>query len=324
MIKSQKGDYKMKKIIILLAILTFQADIVLAKEAADVTSLLKAKLEQAQDGEQKIVEIRITDEQLKVADPNEVLALLATYEKTGSRSRRHLAYFYEVQLAHLQPKLEVRQEVTKRLVNAILDPNSGVSGHACSWLLSFKEEDFTDTTKATISRAMTQKEPSMCLIRICGVANIKEQLPLLKELLIDELEYKAKSEKSAGVMWYHLLGWQSRLARARMGVQEDINKCIELAEAEENLDNRVIVLLSDIGYIRQPDTIRYLQKYLESDEKVSPEALGEPVASYAMDILAESLSNYPIKRKKIRSYSQDEINLCRKWMSEQKEWKIIR
>jgi len=296
----------MKKLIILLAALTFQVDSVLAKEAA---------------------EIEVTNEQLKTSDPCQVLSLLSKYENDPCWSVREQAYRYEVRLANLQPKPEIRQEVTARLVKACFDPNLGMHNHALPWLLSFKKEDFSDATKAAILQILTkfhgEHEQYMAAL-ICGVADVREALPHLKELLIDELEYKAKAEKPAGVMWYHLLGWQARLARARMGVQEDINKCIELAEAEEDLDARVIRLLSDIGYIHQPEAIRYLQKYLESDEKVSPEALGEPVASYAMDILAESLSNYPIERKRGRGYSQEEIEICRKWMSEQKEWKIIR
>ncbi len=86
-------------------------------------------------------------------------------------------------------------------------------------------------------------------------------------------------------------------------------------------------LFRDIGYIRQPEAIEFLKTYVFSDEtigQVSPPVPGEPVASYVIDILADCLENFPIEKRKGRGYKPEEMDLCRKWMSEQKEWKIIR
>jgi hypothetical protein len=293
-------------ITLLLLLLMFRVDFVSAKGTAG---------------------IEVTNEQLKTSDPCQVLKILEKYENDPCRWVREQAYRYEVRLANLQPKPEIRREVTARLVKACFDPNLGMHNHALKWLLSFKEEDFTDATKAAILQVLTKRgawEQYMASL-ICGVANVHEALPHLKGLLIDELEFKSH-EKEYYRKWYHTLGWQARLARARMGVKEDIDKCIELAEAEDDLDARVTVLMHDIGYIRQPEAIKYIQKYLESNERIlptNPGALGEPVASYVIDILAECLRDFPVKSGG-RRYKPEEIELCRKWMTEQKEWKIIR
>lgn len=238
---------------------------------------------------------------------------------------------YEVRLARLQPRPEIRQEVTARLVKACFDPNSGMHHHTFKWLLAFGEADISATTKEFILQSLTklhgETERHMRAVLICGVANIREALPRLEELLIDELEYKSSHQEDYHIKWFHTVGWQARLARARMGVQEDINRCIELAEAEENFDHRVTVLLHDLGYIHQPETIDYLRRYLNSDRRLpptNPDALGEPCSHYVMNIIAESLNNYPIERREGRHYTQEEIELCREWMAKQTKWEIIR
>ncbi|MCH8120533.1 MAG: hypothetical protein IIC00_12485 [Planctomycetes bacterium] len=276
--------------------------------------------------------IKISNTQLKAADPQHVLSLLAPYERDESRAVRRLAHLYGVRLAGLQPRPEVRQEVTARLVKVLVTPNSDLSPAPYKWLLSFTEKDFSNNTKAVIRQTLDKDNPNHGLIgirgvvRICGVANIREELPHLKGLLIDELAYQAKADKTHNKKWYLTVGWAARLARARMGIKEDIVRCIELAEAEQDSTERVLRILPQIGYIRQPEAIKYLQKYLESKKRlpsVKATVLGELYASRVMHILAESLISYPVKKKEARNYTQEEINLCRKWMSEQTKWVII-
>jgi hypothetical protein len=55
-------------------------------------------------------------------------------------------------------------------------------------------------------------------------------------------------------------------ARARMGVKEDILRCIDLVESHPDEDYRVTWLLHGLSYVRQPEVINYLQKYLNSDK----------------------------------------------------------
>ena len=64
------------------------------------------------------------------------------------------------------------------------------------------------------------------------ISNLKYlgKLPQLKEFLIDEEDYDKNSKYMK--IWYYTTAWTARLARARIGVKEDIEKCISLLESE--------------------------------------------------------------------------------------------
>ena len=113
-----------------------------------------------------------------------------------------------------------------------------------------------------------------------------------------------------------------------MGVQEDIDRCLELVEGEDDEVERVLRLLDDVGYIRQPAAIKYLRRYLNSEGRLPPQSgpsdPGQKYASFVMSILADCLSNYPVKKDEGHSYKQEEIDLCRQWMAQQTSWKIRR
>jgi len=314
---------------LLLIALIFQVNSAIAEEKVDVFKLLKAKMEHARGPARELtIDIRITDEQLKEADPHKVLALLAPYEKDSEWPVRHMTHYCIVRVANIHPTTQVRQEVAKRLVEAEIN---GTDRGAFRLLMDFASKDFNDQSKALIRQALTQAnigkvggDPSIWL---CGVANMQDQLPHLKKLLIKEVAYRSDPKMRHLPKWYYTSGWAARLARARMGVKEDIDKCLELVDTVENVDRKVTILLHHVGYIRQSAAIEYLKRYFLSDLRLSatnPGGLGEPVSNYLMPILADCLSNFPVKKRKARSYTKEEIELCRKWMSEQKKWVIIR
>jgi hypothetical protein len=157
---------------------------------------------------------------------------------------------------------------------------------------------------------------------------MEDQLPTLEKLLIGEMRHQARVQKgAAGFTWYYTAGWAARLARARMGVREDIERCLELVESVQDANERVLRLFHDVGYIRQPQAIEYLKTYFLSDLRLPPTnsgELGEPVANYLMPILANALRDFPVASREGRTYSEEERETCRKWMAEQKGWDIIR
>jgi len=267
----------------------------------------------------------LSNQQLKTVDPNYLLRVLEPYQNDQTWTVRRLTYWYEFRLAQAQPIRKVRQEVVQRLVKASI--TSSVK-QVNKWLLTFMEQDFTQDVKEMIRQSLQRDKVNRWHILICGVARIDDQLPILEKMLIDEMEYQAKVEKQrVGKKWYYTTGWSARLARARMGVKEDINKCLQLVETVENLDRRVITLLRDVGYTRQPEAIEFLQRYLESQQRLSPvkpTAPGQPVASYVLDILIDCLKDFPIERKPGRGYKWKQIEQAREWMKEQKKWDIIR
>ena len=165
------------------------------------------------------------------------------------------------------------------------------------------------------------------------IADMKEELPRLKEFTIDEKEYMNDNPIIKKYYpWYITKGWSARLARARMGVKEGIIKCIELAETVENEHDRVEIMLPQIGYIRQPEAIEYLTRYFERNwqlpSEITSSSIGESYSKWViLDILATSLKNFPVKPATPvngRQYTKEDLELCHKWILEQKEWQIVR
>lgn len=296
-------------------------------ESSTVASLIREDLDQHRDKNTIKRSIQIKDEDFKKSDPAQLLALLSPYEKDENQLVRRFAYIYDIKIAKTHPTPQVRQEVTSRLLDAFYDRNFDYSGNIGGRLLEFQEKDFNTQSKNILFQAVTDEKAGAGTIKLCGVANITDALPILEELLFDEEKYVKQARYEVEATWYVKKGWDARLARARMGVQADIKKCIELIELEKNFHIRVTNLLHDVGYIRQPAAISVLKKYLDCDERLSPiegHTLGEPVAGYVINILADCLTDFPIERREQRGYKAEEIQLCREWMAKQKEWNIRR
>lgn len=315
---------KIKNILIILLLLPQ-----ISQGQSEITKEVESKLNIIMEQRRNNMPFKgINSELLKTSDPKRILSLLSQFDQDNNGSVRRLAFSYEVQLANINQTDEIRQDVTKRLTKALVEPNSNVSPHPYTYLLSFQAKDFNDSSKQIIRQALEKDNPSSKIMQICGVANFQDELPRLKDLMIDEIAYMNDPNKRNFPEWYYTKGWNARLARARMGVKEDIEMCIKLLDSEVvKKPDLIHFMLKDIGYIRQPQSIECLKKYLNSEMRLAstnPGMLGEPVASYLIDILADSLSGFPVKKKPGRGYSLDDINEARKWMADQKEWKIIK
>jgi len=203
----------------------------------------------------------LTDERLKQESPERTLSLLKQYEDDNSFSVQHLVYFYEKKIADLHSTPEIRQRVVESMVRHLIDPKSQIRRDCYRWLSGFTEKDFNGESKKLLTQQFTEKKvPHFRVILICGVANIQDGLPILEKLLIDEAAHQKDPKNHTE--WYFTSGWYARLARARMGVREDIAKCIELIENEIRINDEIPeILLNNIGYIRQPESIKCLRVF---------------------------------------------------------------
>ena len=315
-----------KYIIVLLIILSLTEQFSVSNEKLSFDELVSSNIESARVRENPPA-IKITDEQIKAADPNKILEDLLSYEKDQDSRVRSRTHRFIVRVANLHPdNVIVRQEVTKRLVMAEFD----MSDRGAYRMMNLTAKDFNNQSKTLIRQALinanlgkTGGDPSVWL---CGIANIQEELPQLKEFLIDEEDYDKNSKYMK--KWYYTTAWTARLARARMGVKEDIEKCISLLESEiKKNPYEIHSMLNYLEYIRQPESIKCLESYLNSDlrlPRTNPDEPGELISNYIIEILIDNLENFPIKKNVLRAYSPEQIDIARKWMSEQKEWQIIR
>ncbi|MDD5435446.1 MAG: hypothetical protein PH343_08460 [Nitrospira sp.] len=277
------------------------------------------------------------DEYILSIDDKLALDSLKLYEDDTSKDVRDKAYFLGHRVAKSSSITRIRQEMTSRLVKGLNSDELLLWQHTGKWLLDYTNADFTASTKQNIHNLFVKfakdchgTAPDMRaydIVLIAGTANIIEEMDNFNKLLFDETNWKNTS-------WYIAVGWAARLARARIGSQLDMDRCIKLVDSEPNITKRANPLLQQLAYIRQPAVIESLKKHLNSDEQLPlpnnaeiKQISSRNYAAYAAAALAEMLSDFPIKdetKKICFSYTEEDIKLIRKWMSEQKEFKIIR
>lgn len=141
----------------------------------------------------------------------------------------------------------------------------------------------------------------------------------------DKYRLKILNKQLKKQYWQSSLMWVALRARARMGVKEDIHRCIELVESHPDEEYRRDRLLQALAYVRQPEIVGYLYDYLQHS-KAKTEFRGDAIiyseAQRAAMALAAMLRGFP--GKKHYGGDQETMERCRRWMSEQKQWDIIR
>ncbi len=295
--------------------------------AAEISNGMQKKRQSPDDLETTI----ISKERLRQEDPNEVLLLLKPYLNNSEPNNvRRTAIEYLAKITDLHPRPDIRQGVVEILTSNMDDPDLRT---VCISILKkrFISSDFNKQSRDYIKRRFNTLPDSMTNISLCGIANIQDTLPQLKELTFDEDDYKKRTDpRSRSVPWYYTTGWQARLARARMGVKADIQRCVKLIEEEIDSNPQFsLSLFRDLGYIRQPQSLESLRKYCLSERKLRPvDGLQASFAAYIWPILCENLLDFPLDKDKdfLGGFVSKDIDIIKlkQWLSEQKEWKIRR
>jgi hypothetical protein len=149
------------------------------------------------------------------------------------------------------------------------------------------------------------------VIALCGVANMREEIPKLRAMLVDESKLEPDLRYKAS--------WRARLALARMGSETDMAQCIRVFQCEPLPVRRVTALLGHLAFTRQAEVIPVLREYLDNDETLPSEREGSPGSRYclyAMDVLAKTIEGFPFNYH-YGSYSQAQIDTAREWMNTQ-------
>jgi hypothetical protein len=217
-------------------------------------------------------------------------------------------------------------------------------------LLHFASADFSEVSKELVRELFVgaiedgNRHLRRDILLLVGVADLRSELPRLKKF-IDENEDKLKQKHEKRLAewrqvvermperrrayyahtllkqyWQSSLVWAALRARARMGLKEDTQRCIELVESHPDEDYRVIRLLKELSYVRQAEVVDYLWGYLVSDKETlyrSNDVVPSRHASVAAEALSEMLGGFPSKRG--RGADPETVKRCRKWMAEQKQ-----
>jgi hypothetical protein len=280
------------------------------------------------------------DEQIRQTDPLALVASLASYEKDQHVYVQYCIFEILRRTARLHSDKSTRQMVVPKLIKISLDSQSAARGMAATCLVKeFTGEDFSEDARKQVAQTFrASKNPDRGIILLCGLADLREFIPDLKKYLIDEKTLinvtTQPQESKIGIPWYATQSWYARLARARMGVREDIERCLVLIEMNKRDTFRFPSLLFDVDYIRQPESVKYLVSLLNMKEakpvttsqsarkRRSPDQL---YASEAIYLLAKSIQHFPIEpREDFWKYTPQEIETARQWMTKQTRWEIIR
>lgn len=171
-------------------------------------------------------------------------------------------------------------------------------------------------TKALIERQFRAdiNRETILLAGLAGVASLSDEIQFWADRQI--------SEPEAG-RFFGTNEWAANLVLARRGNALSLGKLLDFAE-KQDFHTIATVVLVDLQYVPQPEVVDYLKKYLDSDERlepVKPTVKGMLAANYAASSLARILEGFPLEYREDYSYSEQEIEACRVWMSKQKEWK---
>ncbi|MHC5056244.1 MAG: hypothetical protein ACYTKD_16210 [Planctomycetota bacterium] len=235
-----------------------------------------------------------------------IIPYLDAYSRDGSRGVRSSAYEYLGAIGLNSDDPAVKQAVTKSLCRGMADAPIAIGVYDA--LVASSRSDFSDSSRDALARILEDPpaDPHSldALALVVGVADVQSQLPRLKEIVLGETAPQGSKE------WWKSPGWAAMRARARMGVDEDIERCIELVEAEPNTERRLRILFPELSYVRRRQVVEYMRRYLDSDRRFQRVFR---YSTYAIRCLGEMLRGFPIKEH--RQYSKDDVTLCREWMA---------
>ncbi len=280
----------------------------------EVGNQLKRSIEQARTG--GVVEF-LSVEQCK-AYPETVLALLDEFAVDPMPRIRGLVCGQYWRVGNLSSDRTVRRSISERLLRMCDDPSPGVWQQAYRFLHGLKRktlerEDYSDASLAQVRQLFHERPRRRYAILLVGHLKLHEELPALAELLIDDSDVE-KITKVVG--WYGGTSWHARLARARMGVEDDIDRVIELVDKEPNPIVKVGTLLPFLGYTRQPKVFSYVATFLDGDGRMpacKPPHIGPAHAQYAMHVLAQHASDFPVAEKNVGGYTDGDIARAKEW-----------
>lgn len=281
------------------------------ERGGDVRSRVVAQMNRIREGQPTTA----TADDVIRGDAREIIKTAGEFVNDVSPSVRHGAatMIASTGLAHRDQS--VRRQAVRALVQSATDAEPLVWQHACENLLEFTTDDFDDAARTAISALLTAESPKREFVRLAGLADMRDEMPRLESLLIDESKYETGAQAGR---WYGTVGWAARLARARMGSDDDLRRAIDRVENESEHVTRVTVLLRDLAYTSRPAAYTYLGRYLDDDSELPPTktgAPGTPYAQYAIDVLAGAVDEFPVPRKYAGGYTDDDIATARVWMA---------
>jgi hypothetical protein len=208
-----------------------------------------------------------------------------------------------------------RKEVVWHLVRQLNSESSLVKSGALKFLLGFSTSDFNEDSKKIIDEEFSKKNTKE-IIMLAGLADADAAYEGIQRLASRPLVEPESGRYYGGNVW------AAMLVTARKGNKTNIERVLKAVDNEKDPVARVTILFKELNYVRQPEVVDYLGKYLDSKERlesVRPGGLGALYAQYAAVSLAHMLRGWPVSKEDL-NYTEQELDACRQWMSRQEEW----
>lgn len=243
-------------------------------------------------------------------DINKSLELLQPYTTDPDPKIRRTAYSQYFGLISKIEDPQKRLSVITALVHALEDPEPLVSQGVSRWLQMLEASDFSSEAKQTLHTLLLQDSPLNDVIRLVGIAQMKEEMPRLRSL-IDEKYFELDNANR-----YSGTSWPSLLALTRIGQDEDAKRAVKLMEAADE-QKRALRLFGDLAYTRHPIAIVAVGEHLWSKGFI-PGADDHPPFIYshsAVEALAENIPNFPVSTK--LQYTDADVAVAQEWIRKQ-------
>ncbi|MEX0966022.1 MAG: hypothetical protein WD077_02195 [Bacteroidia bacterium] len=263
----------------------------------------------------------VDDVEILKSPPAEILNALQEYAGDPDDNVRLIKTMLEIKTAREYPSENVKEEVVERLTEKLSDPLAAIWQQAAKALQQFESEDFSRTAKKNISDLLEEETPKREAILLAGVAQMSGEKKRLREIIADSARLDPVGRVGK---WYGTFTWHAFLALARLGETDAIEKVLQQAPTEPDEVIRVSRVSRDVAFIRQPGSIKYLESILDTDARLPTTREGSPGnlhAQYAMELLAQSLENFPVQQKGF-GYTKEDIETARQWMDQQSEYAI--
>jgi len=214
----------------------------------------------------------------------------------------------------------IRSATVKALLKVARDDaDVSLSHMALSYLVIAKDQDFDAESKKIVEHMVVEPpNPAPDAIRLAGIIGgnvIEDRLATLR------------SRPEERRVWYGTIVWASNLAMARLGDATSIAYCVDRVKGEKDVVLRAGRLFNDMVYMHNPAGVALLKDALFSEERLPPVINNVPgtlIAQYALDLLAQIIEEFPIKRASPGGYSPEQLETARQWMQSHPELKIIK
>jgi len=277
----------MKKHIIIIILLIFGVQL-FAQTKQQFRKQLKTALEDIREG--KSANVLAFDEFCK-AMPDAVIEETEPLKTDTLAQIRSFGIQLSDRAGTFSSDTAFRKQVVYELAKACKDEDGTIRSFASGSLKRYTKQDFSDNAKQELKDILELDHTYYGnIVQLVGYLDMTEEIKQLEGLLGDMALNDIR------------IKWKLNTALARLGSQESIDYCVNYAKSKDMNDLLVKFVMSDLAYIKQPETIGFLVSELYNDEKncrsANPMSSAKITCAYRiMELLAPVVKDYPYKAK---------------------------